>query len=530
MVASNADPDTLTFDQAMTDTANLEAWKTAAAKEIAQLEARNTWTEVPTTQAATKILPGTWVFRIKRSPDGTILKYKARYCVRGDLQGFVPDTYAPVVSWTTIRLFLACTFQKKWVTATIDFSNAFIQAPLPDPVWIHAPRGFHSAKPNMCLRLDKSLYGLAQAPRLWHDHLFKALVELGFKAANEDSCLLFRDNIMIVAYVDDLGIAGPTQKAIDTLIQELEKRQFTLTKEGSFTEFLGIKFEQVGSNLRMTQRGLIKKILDAAGMADCRGNHTPAAPEALGKDPNGQPHDEEWSYPSIVGMLLYLSSNTRPDIAFAVSQVARFTRAPTKKHATAVKTILRYLKKTQDQGTNVKLTDAPTLDCYVDADFAGLFRQDPDTDKTSACSRSGIIVSYGGFPVVWRTFLQKEVCLSTLEAEYSALSEAMRILLPIQRLLNEMCEEIKLPLTNGQPHIISQVFEDNNGALQLAVTQKLTSRTKYFHVKWHFFWDKVKQQIVRPMRVDTNEQKADYLTKGLTRQKFEHGRHLNQGW
>eukprot|EP00978_Attheya_sp_CCMP212_P031446 scaffold118838_cov78-Attheya_sp.AAC.1 len=81
-------------------------------------------------------------------------------------------------------------------------------------------------------------------------------------------------------------------------------------------------------------------------MTDCNPNYIPASTNALGLDPYGTPMTETWNYRSIVGMLQYLAGNTRPDISYAVSQVARFSNAPKKSHATAIKTILRYLKRT----------------------------------------------------------------------------------------------------------------------------------------------------------------------------------------
>jgi hypothetical protein len=90
----------------------------------------------------------------------------------------------------------------------------------------------------------------------------------------------------------------------------------------------------------MTQTGLIKRIITTTKMENCNSNWVPAAKEALGIDPEGEPMEEDWSYPSIIGMLLYLSTNTRPDIAFAVSQVARFNHNLKKSHATAIKMIV----------------------------------------------------------------------------------------------------------------------------------------------------------------------------------------------
>jgi len=132
----------------------------------------------------------------------------------------------------------------------------------------------------------------------------------------------------LVLYVDDVGIAAKNPKDIDRLVESLRKKGFELTQEGSFSEFLGIKITPVGTGLHMTQRGLIDKVVSALGLENCRPNWTPAQQGALGIDPDGPPMKEDWLYPSVVGMLLYLSTNTRPDIAYAVSQVARFNHSP----------------------------------------------------------------------------------------------------------------------------------------------------------------------------------------------------------
>jgi hypothetical protein len=239
--------------------------------------------------------------------------------------------------------------------------------------------------------------------------------------------------------------------------------------------------------------------------------------------------DEFWNYRSIVGMLLYLSTNTRPDITFAVSQVARFNHSPKKSHASAVKTIVRYLHRTADKGTIVTPTGDLSLDCYVDADFAGLHGRDPDYSNTSAKSRTGYIITLGGCPILWKSQLQTEISLSTLEAEYSALSASMRTLLPLRDLLGEICKELTLP-PDFKSTIRCRVFEDNNGALLLATKQRITNRTKYFLVKWHFFWHHVRNGDVEVLKIATTDQLADYLTKGLNREVFERIRKLAQGW
>ena len=100
----------------------------------------------------------------------------------------------------------------------------------------------------------------------------------------------------------------------------------------------------------MTQPGLIQKVVKATGMKRCSANKTPTAQTALGSDPEGTPIKETWGYSSVVGMLLYLATNIRPDIAFVVSQVAWFNSNPKQSHASAVKMIIRYLSATSDKG------------------------------------------------------------------------------------------------------------------------------------------------------------------------------------
>jgi hypothetical protein len=300
-------------------------------------------------------------------------------------------------------------------------------------------------------------------------------------------------------------------------------KDITLTKEGFFSEFLDIKFSENkdAGTITSTQKGLIKKIISATNMENCNPNWTPAATSALGMDPDGELMTEEWSYPSIVGMLLYLSTNTRPDIAFVVSQVARFSHSSKQYHASAVKQIFCYLSRTWDKGTIVKPTNTLQLDCYIDADFAGLYKCDPDASPTSAKSRLGFIISLGGVPLVWRSQLQSEISLSTIESEYSSLSQAMCTLLLIRSLLMEVAPAIGLQKALVAT-IHARVFKDNNGAYLLATNQRITRRTKYYLIKLHFFWNAVRNDgEVMVLKVDTLRQGADYLTKGLAREAFE---------
>ena len=113
------------------------------------------------------VLPSTWAFKCKRYPDGSVRKLKARFCVRGDKQKEGIDffeTYAPVVSWQTVRLLLILAMKLNLCTKQVDYTAAFVQAPITESVYVEAPRGF-SESGNKVLKLNQCLYGLKQAPR-----------------------------------------------------------------------------------------------------------------------------------------------------------------------------------------------------------------------------------------------------------------------------------------------------------------------------------------------------------------------------
>jgi Reverse transcriptase (RNA-dependent DNA polymerase) len=532
--AINQDPDVLSYDQAM-GCSEEERQRWAAITEIGQLEKMDCWEEVPTTQAMSKILPATWTFRRKRTPDGDIKKGKARFCVRGDLQEGDFETFAPLVAWATVRLFLVLSLVLEWKSVSVDFASAFVQAPLKDPIWIHLPRGFRSSHgPNTCLRLKKSLYGLAIAPRLRYQHLFQALLlpHFGLTQSIFDPCLLVSPSLMVVAYCDDIGIAAPKEHLIDEFIHKLRQKGFSLDKEGSFEEFLGIKFERnrMSGTIELTQKGLIAKIITETGLQSCKPNLTPASQLALGRDDDGPRMTESWSYRSVIGMLLYLCTNTRPDISFAVSQAARFSSDPKQSHATAVKTIVRYLAATADKGMILQPRGDLKLELFCDADFAGLYKREPDRSVDSARSRTGYIIKLSGCPLVWKSQLQTEISLSTLEAEYSALSQALRTLLPLKHMLIGIAQKVGLP-TEVLATIMAEVFEDNQGCLALATNHRLTNRTKYFHVKWHWFWHHY--SVHREFTVSYIKsalQDADYLTKQNPKDAFQANRLRVQGW
>lgn len=531
-----SDPDYPMYHQAMSSPEYRE-WQDAMIKEIRTLEKMGTWKKIlrSSVPANKRVIKSTWAFRLKRSPDGTPTKYKARFCVRGDMEIKGVDyfeSYSPVVQWSTVRLLLIMSIVHGMYTRQVDYVNAFAQAPLPqnEECYIEMPQGFHDDGEDTVLMLKKTLYGKSDSPLRFFNLLKDTLEKHGFKQLIDiDACLFVHEKIICLTYVDDCLWFSLDEKCMDDMIENIDK-VLTLTVESKdVSAFLGIQFTRRGETIELTQKGLINRVIEATDMIDCNSCDTPAEHKPLGKDSSGAAFSESWHYASVVGMLLYLSSNSRPDIAFAVHQCARFTHAPKQSHAKAIKRIIRYLKGTADRGLIMRPTKELKIDCFVDADFAGLWGvEDPD-DPISVKSRTGYILTLGNCPLLWVSKLQSEISLSTMESEYVALSTAMRDVLPMRRLVIAVAKAI-----TGEDQVESiahsDVFEDNNGALTLATIPRMTPRSKHYGTKYHFFRQHVQNGELKIHKIDTKEQLADIMTKGLPRETFTYLRDKLMGW
>ena len=277
------------------------------------------------------------------------------------------------------------------------------------------------------------------------------------------------------------------------------------------------------------QDGLIDKALETVGMVDCNVKWTPANVAPLGTDISGLPWKEEWSYALVVGMLMFLGSNAFPEIQMAVHQCAQFTHRPQRAHEETIKHMCWYLKGAKGKGLTFLPTTNLDLNCYVDADFSGLYGHEDLQDPNCVRSWTGYVLTLWGCPVIWNSKLQTEIALSTTEAEYIALSQSMRKLLPLRCFVKEVCTQ--MDLLPGSTQIKSTVFEDNSACLTTAQAEWMSPQTNHIAIKYHFF-----QSCIGPnsgitlAKIDTLHQKADILTKGMTGDQFEALRRLLCGW
>eukprot|EP00804_Cyclotella_cryptica_P020131 CCRYP_014912-RA/>CCRYP_014912-RA protein AED:0.34 eAED:-0.30 QI:0/-1/0/1/-1/0/1/0/430 len=384
------------------------------------------------------VIDSTLAFRIKRFPDGLIKKFKARFCVRGDQQVHGIDffeTYAPVVQWKTVRLMLILEVLLKLKSKQGDITAAFVHSDVEEGenIYVEMPRCFR--KQGKVLKLKKRLYGLRQSPRAFWLYLTKKLNLCGMKQSTLDPSLFIGEKVICICYVDDLIFWAMDEADIDTLANQLIAAGVSLEQESDAAGFLGVRMEidQATGLMEMKQTSLIDRVIKTLGLdlGTTSGKFNPAEAKPLVKDADGEPVLGEFSYSSVVGMLLYLAGHTRPDIAYAVNCCARYMFCPKRSHELALKRIGRYLKATRDRGLVLNPSKLLKVDCYPDADFAGLYGHENPSDPSCVKSRTGFVITVANCPVFWQSKLQTETALSTMEAEIVTLVHSCRELFPI---------------------------------------------------------------------------------------------------
>ena len=208
-------------------------------------------------------------------------------------------------------------------------------------------------------------------------------------------------------------------------------------------------------------------------------------------------------YSSVVGSIMYAMVCTRPDISHAVSVVSRYMSNPGKEHWHAVKWILRYLRGT----TNACLEFGKSKNMvvgYVDSDYAG------DLDKRR--SITGYVFTLGSSVISWKATLQPTVVLSTTEAEYMAVVEAVKEAIWLRGLVGELSSNLQKII----------VHCDSQSAICLTKDQMFHERTKHIDIKYHFIRDIISEGNIGIAKIGTSDNPADMMTKPLPTSKFKH--------
>ena len=215
-------------------------------------------------------------------------------------------------------------------------------------------------------------------------------------------------------------------------------------------------------------------------------------------------------YREAVGCLMYAMVLTRPNIAFVVSRVAKFTSKPRNSHWTAIKRIFRYLSDTLTMGISYFGTHPDlTLRGYCDADYTG----DHDDRK----SRTGYLFLLANGAVAWCSKRQGCTTDSTTEAEFVAMAESVKEAIWLRRLLQSLGFPSQVP---------TPIFSDNQGAIQLVKNPKFHKRTKHIETKYYLIREKYERKEIDVFYIHTKQQIVGLLTEALTRESFTHLRSL----
>ena len=209
-------------------------------------------------------------------------------------------------------------------------------------------------------------------------------------------------------------------------------------------------------------------------------------------------------YRELIGSLMYLMISTRPDIDNAIIQLSRFMTNWGLAHWQAAIDLLIYVQSTSRLGITYHRGSA-NLVGYTDSNWAG--------NVDNARSTTGYIFYLANGPISWKSKEQKTVALSSTESEYMSLTAASQEALHLRSLLPTLGVDI------SQPTII---YEDNEGALQLANNPVHHDRTKHIHIKHHFIRDTISSKQIIVLRVVTKDNVADLLTKAVTNTVYEH--------
>ncbi|KAE8684131.1 PLAC8 family protein [Hibiscus syriacus] len=338
-------------------------WMTAIKEEIDALQQNQTWDIVPKIKYV-KPISCKWVYKIKRRPDGSIERYKARLVARGFSQQYVLDydeTFSPVAKLTTVRVLLALAANKDWNLWQMDVKNAFLHGELDREIYMTQPMGFQSQDHHeyVC-KLRKALYGLKQAPRAWHGKIVEFLTKSGYSVTPADSSLFVKANegklAIVLVYVDDLIITGDDEEEILQTKENLSVR-FQMKELGQLKHFLGLEVDRTHEGIFLCQQKYAKDLLKRFGMLECKSTSTPIEPNIKMCAHEGKDLEDATMYRQLVG-------------------------------------------------EDCKLVG------YCDANYAG----DHDTRR----STTGYVFKLGSGTISWCSKRQPTVSLSTTEAEYRA--------------------------------------------------------------------------------------------------------------
>lgn len=482
--------DPVTYKEAVKN----EEWKVAIEKELNALEKTNTWTPVILPHNK-KPIDSKWVFRTK---DNGIKK--ARLVARGFQVKDEEFTnhYAPVARISSVRMLLAYAVQKSYSIFQMDMPSAFLNGILEEEVYLLPPEGVKT-KEKYVLKLNRGLYGLKQSPKCWNERFNNFILEKGFQRSKNDFCLYIKQTVLIIIYVDDILLTGQ-QEGVSQIMKDL-KEEFCAKDMGQVEKFLGMEITREENSLKITQTGMIEKMLEKFNMKDANPSKTPILKGFQVEDKE----IEDVPYRQLIGCLMFIATVSRPDISYVTSFLSQYLDKPTKSVWIQAKRTLRYLKGTKEYGLIYEKTqkNEDVIETFSDADWGG------NSDRKSI---SGSVTLYNGNIISWLSRKQNCIALSTTEAEYVAAAVSACDLIYTKRLYFDLNFNVS--------NLNCILYVDNRGALQLTKSFENSKRAKHIDIKTHFIKDLVKKGEFSIQYIQSKSNLADIFTKSLSYERF----------
>lgn len=447
---SQRDIEPRTYKEAI-NSPDKDNWIDAMNEELTSLQETGTF-ELSDLPNDKKAIGCKWVF--KRKSENNNVRFKARLVAKGFSQKYGEDydeVFAPVARSPTIRLMLSMAGKLKLHVRQFDVKTAFLNGHLEEEIYMSQPEGFKVG--SQVLRLRKSLYGLKQAARSWNIMLKSCLAKIEFTQSDADDCLFIQregdKECYIVVHVDDMLCVATSADKIDKTFQQLSK-YFTLKDLGQVKQFLGVDIHLINGFYGINQATYISKMAEELKVENSKPQKFPIDPGYFKLDCN-EFLSTNSEYRKIIGMLLYVSTNSRPDISLSVGLLAQRVEKPRVTDLQEALRVVKYLTNTKDFILHLNNIDThQQLIAFSDANHGEC--------RIDGKSNSGIICFVNGGPIIWSSRKQTLVALSTCEAEYYAITETAKEVIWLNKLLESF---------NSARHTPTTILTDNQSTISM---------------------------------------------------------------
>jgi hypothetical protein len=403
------------------------------------------------------------------------------------------------------------------IAYALDVETAFLHGKLEEEIFMNVPEGY-SEDPDFiktkAMRLKKAIHGLVQAARQWWKKFNSEILKLGFKGNNIDPCLYFKKEdgkkCIVTLYIDDSIIAGD-ENLIEETVKGL-KNTFEVKVQGGLKDYLGCEISKTNEGFLIGQERIVQDLIvkfgDYLSGKDCS---SPSANREVihRKIENYFDKERQKLYQSGVRSLLYLVKHSRPDLSNCVQELSKVMDQANIKYWNSLIRAIKYVKETKEYIIKIINSKRKEDECVLEV----FSHSDYSVDKETRQSVTGYVIFLDVSPILWRSRGQKSVTLSTTEAEYAAMSEAVREVKFIYQVLQTMNFQVSLPI---------KVNVDNIGASFLAENKNTSERTKHVDVRYHFVREMMDENFLNVKFVPTDQNIADIFTKNLDNKKFEY--------